>query len=344
MLPNSWLGYDAREYARLGHAGAARGRKGAQVENKGLFVGIDVGKRHVDVALGFTGAVTRHTNDDAGIEAILALLKDRQVALVVLEASGGYQRQLTAALLAAGLPAVAVNPRQVRDFAKATGRLEKTDALDARILALFAERVRPPVRPAVDEALELIQDWLTRRRQLVEMLVAERNRAQQAKAPIRRDIDAHIQWLKKRIRDSEQDLKPLMADHPAWDAEVELLDAQKGIGRVAALTLIATLPELGRLNRKQIAKLVGVAPLNRDSGTLRGKRTCWGGRAAVRACLYMVTLVATRHHPTIRAFYARLVASGKAKKVALVAAMRKYLTMLNALVRDHRQAKAPLTT
>lgn len=314
------------------------------MDDKLVFAGIDVGKYHVDLALGSDGEVSRFKNDDGGIEQILGVLKGRPVGLVVLEATGGYERQVMASLLGAGLPAVAVNPRQTRDFAKALGRLEKTDKVDARVLALFAERIRPPVRPLADESLREVLDWLTRRRQLVEMLVTEKNRVQQAKGAVRRDIEQHITWLKKRIRESEQDLSALLADCPAWDARVELLDAQKGVGRVAALTLVASLPELGTLNRKQIAKLVGVAPLSRDSGISRGQRSCWGGRAAVRACLYMATLVAIRHNPTIRPFYARLRAAGKPKMVALVAAMRKFLTILNALTRDHLAAahRAPV--
>jgi transposase len=303
------------------------------------FIGIDVGKRQVDVAI--DGEVRRFENNDGGIEQILGLMKGRDIGLVVMEASGGYQRQLLAALLGAGIPAVAINPRQARDFAKAVGRLEKTDEVDARTLALFAERIRPPVRPLPDESLQVMQDWLTRRQQLVEMYVAERNRSRQAQGAIRRDIEQHITWLKKRIRDSEKDLRGLLAECPAWDARVELLDNEKGIGPVAALTLVSSIPELGTLNRKQIAKLVGVAPLSRDSGALRGKRKCWGGRASVRACLYMATMVATKHHPTIRAFYARLVSAGKPKMVALVAAMRKFLTILNAITRDHLRATRP---
>jgi transposase len=307
---------------------------------KNVFVGIDVGKYHVDVAIGEDGELSRFKNDDSGIEEILSLLKGRQVGRIVLEASGGYERQLTASLLGADWPAVAVNPRQVRDFAKALGRLEKTDKVDARVLALFAERIRPPVRPMPDESIQVVQDWLTRRRQIVEMLVAEKNRAQQARREIRRSIEQHIAWLKKRLRDSEHDLKGLLASCPAWDARVELLDAQKGIGRISATSFVALIPELGTLTRKQIAKLIGLAPLNRDSGTMRGRRSVWGGRSAVRACLYMATLVAVRHHPLLRAFYARLLGRGKPKMVALVACMRKFLTILNAVTRDHLKATA----
>jgi transposase len=303
-----------------------------------VFVGIDVGKHFVDLAVDGNNEVTRYKNDDEGIEKILKALTGRTIGLVVLEATGGYERQVLASLLGAGFPAVAVNPRQVRDFAKALGKLEKTDNVDARVLARFAAVVQPKVRPRVPAQLDEVLQWLTRRRQLVEMLVAEKNRAQQARGGVLADIREHIEWLKKRVRDTEKDLKLLLKDAPEWDAKVELLDDQKGIGKLSALTLIASVPELGTLNRKQIAKLVGIAPLSRDSGTLRGRRTCWGGRPAVRACLYMATLTAIRHHPQVKAFYMRLRAAGKLPKVALVASMRKYLTILNALTRDQRAA------
>jgi transposase len=308
------------------------------MESRRLFVGIDVGKYHVDIALSGEREVSRFKNTDEGIEEILRLLEGRAVELVVLEASGGYERQILASLLGAGIPAVAVNPRQARDYAKALGKLEKTDAVDARMLARFAESVRPPVRSRPSEELAEVQDWLARRRQLVEMLVAEKNRSQHATGGVLKDIREHIEWLKKRIRDNERELGDLLKNAPEWNAEVEILDGEKGIGRIAALTLLAAVPEMGKLNRKQIAKLVGVAPLCRDSGTLRGKRTCWGGRADVRACLYMATLVAARFNETIRAFYRRLTSAGKPKKLALVACMRKLLTILNARVRDHRAA------
>lgn len=314
------------------------------MEPEKLFVGIDVGKYHVEIALSDEGEVSRFENDDSGIEKILSLLDGKPVGLVVLEASGGYERQVLASLLGAGIPAVAVNPRQARDFAKALGKLEKTDAVDARMLSRFARSIRPPVRPRVTEELAEVQDWLTRRRQLVEMLVAEKNRSQHAKHGVLKSIREHIDWLKKRIRDSEKDLGDMLKKAPEWNAEVEVLDSVKGVGRIMAMMLLAAVPELGSLNRKQIAKLVGVAPLCRDSGTLRGKRTCWGGRSDVRACLYMAALVAARFNATIQAFYRRLIAAGKPKKLALVACMRKLLTILNARIRDHRAALAGLRT
>jgi transposase len=310
-----------------------------------LFVGIDVGKRSVDVAFTGDDEVRSYSNDDEGIASILEQLKDRSVASVVMEATGGYQRQLLAALLSNGYPAVAVNPRQVRDFAKAVGQLEKTDKIDARVLALFAERIRPAVRPLVDEAVQELKDWMQRRRQLVEMLTAEKNRLHQAKSGIRRDIQLHIDWLKKRLRETEKDLKGQMTGCPAWDARIDLIDEHRGLGRISAMVLIAEIPELGTLSRRKIAKLVGVAPLSRDSGQSKGKRSVWGGRAAARATLYMATLTATRFNPEIRDFYKRLLSRGKLKKVALVAAMRKLLTILNASLRDHLaqgQQTAPL--
>jgi transposase len=302
-----------------------------------LYVGIDVGKRQVDVALGADAAARRFSNDDEGIEAILKLLAGpERVERVVLEASGGYQRQLLAALLAKGYPAVAVNPRQVRDFAKAAGKLEKTDAVDAGVLALFAERMKPHIRPVPDETLAEVSDWISRRRQLMEMLVAEKNRQQQAKGRVRRSIEQHIAWLKEQLRDNEKDLMGTMKSCPSWDAVVEVLDAEKGVGRLSAISLLAALPELGTLNRKKIAKLAGLAPISHDSGSFRGQRKIRGGRTAARSALYMATLVGTRCNPTLRTFYARLLAAGKCKSVALTACMRKLLTILNAIVRKQR--------
>jgi transposase len=307
------------------------------VADQSRFVGIDVGKRYVDMAFGGESKAERFANDDEGIVQILKRLEGREVEKIVLEASGGYQRQLLASLLAAKYPAVAVNPRQVRDFAKALGRLEKTDRVDATVLALFAERVRPEVRPAADPALEEIQEWVLRRAQLVGMLVAEKNRAQLAKVGgVRRDIDKHIDWLKRRLREMEKELSDLMKNSPDWNAQVELVDAEPGLGRLSSVALIAQLSELGKLSRRKIAKLVGVAPLSRDSGAHRGARVIWGGRSGVRTTLYMATLTPIRVNPAISEFYKRLVARGKIKKVAFVAAMRKLLTILNAIVRDGR--------
>jgi transposase len=300
-----------------------------------IFVGIDIAKADFVVACRPDGRSWTATNDPAGIVATVDRLCALAPSLIVLEATGGYETPLVAALAAAGLPVVVANPRQVRDFAKATGQLAKTDGLDAHLLALFAERVRPTPRPLPDAALQQLEALMTRRRQLVDMVTAERNRLEHASAPIRRNITDHVRWLERRVAAVDRDLDDTIQKSPVWRAQENLLRTVPGIGPVVSRTLLADLPELGRLNRKQIAALVGVAPLARDSGTLRGKRTVWGGRAPVRAVLYMGALVATRRNTVIRAFYLRLVAAGKPKKVALIACMRKLLTILNAMIRTN---------
>ena len=239
------------------------------------------------------------------------------------------------ALAAAALPVVVANPRQVHDFGKATGQLAKTDRLDAQLLALFAERVQPAPRPVPDAALQQLAALSTRRRQLVDMLTAERNRLEHAAAPVRRELTRHIHWLKRRVTAVDRDLEDTLQQSPIWRAKENLLRSAPGVGPVVSRTLLTDLPELGQLTRKEIAALVGVAPLARDSGTLRGTRVIWGGRAPVRAVLYMGALVAAHRNPVIRAFYRRLLALGKPKKVALVACMRKLLTILNAMMRTN---------
>jgi len=297
------------------------------------FVGIDVAKATLDVAARPSGEHWSAPNDEAGIRALVARLQPLAPALIVLEATGGFETATVAAVAAAGLAVVVANPRQVRDFARATGQLAKTDALDAQVLALFAERVRPEPRPLPDAAVQALDAFLTRRRQLLEMLTAEKNRLGFAAAPVRRDITQHIRWLERRLRDVDGDLEQAIHASPVWRAKEDLLRSVPGVGPVVSRTLLGELPELGTLTHKQIAALVGVAPRACDSGTLRGKRMVWGGRAPVRAVLYMGALVATRHNPAIRAFYARLRAAGKPAKVALVACMRKLLTILNAILR-----------
>jgi transposase len=253
--------------------------------------------------------------------------------LIVLEASGGLERKVTRALASAELPVVVVNPRQVRDFAKATGRLAKTDRMDAEVLALFGEAVRPALRPLADEVLLELRALIARRRQITEMIVAERNRLCGASRAVQKRIDAHIRWLEAELDRADKDLDQSIRQSPIWQENQDLLRSVPGVGPVISRTLLAELPELGRLNRKQIAALVGVAPLNRDSGTLKGRRTIWGGRATVRATLYMAALVASRRNSVIRTFYKRLCNAGKAPKVALVACMRKLLTILNAMIK-----------
>jgi len=299
-----------------------------------VHVGIDVAKDRLDAALEPGGEAWQVTNHEAGIAALVERLQELEPATVILEATGGYELPLVGALLGARLPATVVNPRQVRDFARATGQLAKTDAIDARVLARFGAAVRPEPREVPDEATRELAALVGRRRQLIEMLIAEKNRLRLAARPVRRDIQQHIRWLERRLSDLDGDLSRQVRSSPQWREQDDLLQSVPGVGPISSVTLLAQLPELGRLNRKEIAALVGVAPLNRDSGTLRGRRRVWGGRAHVRAALYMATLTATRCNPAIRAFYERLVAAGKPKKVALVACMRRLLTALNAISRD----------
>jgi transposase len=305
------------------------------------FIGIDVAKAQLEFAHRPSGATGRVPNDDSGIAALVAQVQAAGPALIVCEATGGYEAAVVAALATAGLPVVIANPRQVRDFAKATGQLAKTDAIDAQILALFAERVRPEPRVLPDAAAQALTALLTRRRQLIEMLVAERNRLLIAAPAVRRDLQQHIRFLERRLREADDELHTAVKLSPVWRVKDDLLQSVPGVGRVVSLTLLAELPELGRLSHKQIAALVGVAPLNRDSGTLRGKRLVYGGRAPVRAVLYMAALVASRRNPVIRAFYARLRAAGKPAKVALTACMRKLLTILNAIARSGTPWQSP---
>jgi transposase len=305
-----------------------------------LYVGIDVAKDWLDVAVQPAGGPWRVGHDAAGLAELVARLDALAPTLVVLEASGGYERPALAALTAAGLPVALVNPRQARDFARSTGQLAKTDRLDAQALARFAQAVQPPARPAPPAETQALAATLARRRQLLEMLTAEQNRLRTALAPVRPQLEAHIAWLKAAVKEIDGDLARQVAADPTWRERADLLRSAPGVGRVLSVTLLAELPELGRLDRRQLAKLVGVAPLADDSGKRRGKRTIWGGRATVRCTLYMATVAATRFNPVIRDFYQRLQANGKPKAVALVACMRKLLTILNAMLR-HGAAWAP---
>lgn len=301
-----------------------------------LFVGIDVAKGHLDLAVRPTQETWQAPHDDPSIQEIISRLRELQPTLVALEATGGLELPLVAALGVAGLPVAVVNPRQVRDFAKATGRLAKTDRLDAQVLAHFAEAVRPQPQPLPDAQGQELAALLTRRQQLVQMLTAEKNRLGSALPPVRPGLQAHIQWLEQELRELDRGLRDTIKASPLWRAKDNLMRGTPGIGPVVSLTLLADLPQLGGLNRQQVSALVGVAPLNRDSGTLRGKRGIWGGRARVRAALYMAALVATRCNPAIRNFYHRLLEAGKPKKVALVACMRKLLTILNSMLKHNR--------
>ena len=303
------------------------------MDSAGIWIGIDVSKDQLDVALGVEGAAWSVPNDEGGISELVAALRGQPCALVVLEATGGFEMPAASALVAAGVPTVIIKPRQVRDFARATGQLAKTDRLDARILALFAERVRPEVRPLQDHDARLLDALMTRRRQLLDMITAERNRLGFAAPPLKKSIEKHIRWLQRELNGVDTDLGKAIEASSSWRAKETLFRSVPGVGPVLSRTLIAELPELGRLSRKEIAALVGVAPMARDSGKQHGRRMIFGGRRSVRHALYMSALVASRHNPTIQTFYSRLVASGKPPKLALTACMRKLLTILNAMAR-----------
>tara|TARA_B100000315_G_C14495337_1_gene549668 strand:- start:63 stop:1013 length:951 start_codon:yes stop_codon:yes gene_type:complete len=303
--------------------------------SKERYVGIDVSKKHLDIAIRPGNEHWVVDNDEDGIGDLVSRLKSVGPRLVVLEATGGLELSVTASLGAAGLPAAVVNPRQVRDFARATGQLAKTDRLDADVLARFGEAIKPTPRPLRDAEAQALSALLSRRRQVVGMLTAEKNRLHAALPSVRQEIRQHIVWLEKSLARLDDDLGGALRESPLWRERDDLLQSVPGVGPVLSVTLLAELPELGTLNRKQIASLVGVAPLNRDSGTLRGRRTVWGGRARVRATLYMATLAATRCNPVVRSFYRHLCTGGKVKKVALTACMRKLLTILNSMIKNH---------
>jgi transposase len=298
------------------------------------WIGIDVAKAWLDVARDGEERVERLPNDAEGIAALVATLVARTPQLVVLEATGGHETAVTASLVAAGLAVAVVNPRQVRDFAKATGQLAKSDTLDARVLALFAARVQPTPRPLPDAVAQDVAALLARRRQLLEMRTAEQHRRPSLAPRLRPALDAHVVWLSQQLAELDGELDRTLRDSPVWQEKEDLLRSIPGIGPVVARTLLGELPELGRLDRWEVAALAGVAPLNQDSGRRQGKRRTWGGRAPVRAALYMAAVTATRCNPAIRALYTRLCDAGKPAKVALVACMRKLLTIANAILRD----------
>jgi len=304
------------------------------------WIGIDVAKDQLDLAV-HGGKHWCARNDEAGVETVATDVVALAPTLVVLEATGGYERAVTAALAAKGLSVAVVNPRQVRDFAKATGVLAKTDELDARVLAHFAATVRPTPRTLADAQAQELKELVTRRRQVVSMLTAEKNRLPRTTKAVRERIKVHIVFLETELEEQNRDLDTLLQESPLWRAREDLLRSVPGVGPVTSATLVAALPELGRLSRKEIAALVGVAPLNRDSGQQRGHRIVWGGRAEVRAVLYMAALVATQHNSVIRTLYARLLEAGKPKKVAVVACMRKLLTILNAVLRTETPWREP---
>ena len=306
-----------------------------------IFIGIDVSKARLDVHVRPDGRRWQVTNDARGRHELVAEVRALAPRLVVLEATGGLELPMATELSAAGVAVAIVNPRQVRDFAKALGRLAKTDGIDSEVLALFGEKLCPEARPLKDEQQRALSALLSRRRQLVEMCSAEKNRLGSATDPsVRKDLKAHIRWLEKRLNDVNNDLDQMIRRSPVWKAKEDLLRGFTGVGPTVARTLTAELPELGTLNRKQIAALAGLAPFNRDSGTQHARRCIFGGRAAVRSALYMGALSAIRYNPVIRTLYERLRQAGKPPKVAITACMRKMLTILNAMVRDGRPWQA----
>jgi transposase len=300
------------------------------------FVGIDVSKDRLDVHLRPLGTAFAVARDGEGLASLVERLRGLAVALVVIEATGGFEVTVAAAIAGAGLPLAVVNPRQIRDFARAIGRLAKTDALDAEVIARFAEQIRPPVRPVPDAQARVLAELVARRRQLIEMIVAETNRRRMlTQSRLLRGIERHLKALQKELTAIERDIDDEIKGSPAWREKEELLISVPGIGPTVARTLIAELPELGALGRRQIAALAGLAPINRDSGRMRGRRQIAGGRAGVRSALYMAALTAMRCNPAIKLFGERLKATGKQTKLVLIAAARKLLTIANALLRDH---------
>ena len=300
-----------------------------------LYVGMDVSKATLDICVS-DGETWQVANDDRAMQELCARMAALEPALVVLEATGGYELRAAGALAAAHVPVAVVNPRQVRSYARSMGQLAKTDRIDARILARFAAAVRPEPRPLPDAETMALDALITRRRQLVAMSAAEQTRLETAAPITRKQIKLHIGWLRRELAKIDEDIDGMVKRSPLWRAKDDLLQSVPGIGETTSRTLLALLPELGTLNRKQIAALVGVAPFNRDSGTLRGRRRIWGGRARVRTALYMAAFVGRRWNPTLKAFYDRLRDAGKPAKVAMVACMHKLLTVINAMVRDGR--------
>jgi len=296
-----------------------------------VVMGIDICEATLDWSRSDDGRYASVGYNRAQLEQLIRELREHPVSLVVCEATGGLERELVGTLIAAGVPVAVVNPRQVRDFARSNGQLAKTDRLDAGSIAAFGVAVRPRIYVPKDELVQALADQMARRQQLVAMRVEEKNRLDRAAKAVRKNIRKHVEWLDRQIRALDSDIDGMLKASPQWQAKLELLEGLKGIGPVMRASCLAWLPELGQLNRKAIAALVGVAPFACDSGTMRGKRVIWGGRKVVRDALYMSALVATRHNPTIKAYYQRLIQRGKPKKLALVACMRKLLTIINAL-------------
>lgn len=302
-----------------------------------FFVGIDISKDQLDMAVWGEEDIWSYDNNETGIHDLIEVMRFMSPKLIVLEASGGWEVSLALELGFAKLPVVVINPTRVRNFARATGQWAKTDRLDALMLARFAEAVRPEVRPLRNEEQAQLAAYITRRRQLNGMLTAEKNRRSTTRMPVSHRLEEHIAWLTNELKSLEEEIGRFIQASPVWKKKQTLLKSVPGVGQVTSVTLLAELPELGTLNRQKIAALVGLAPFNKDSGPRRGKRRIFGGRAGVRSTLYMAALVAIKYNPVIRGFYERLLAQGKVKKVAITACMRKLLIILNAMVRDQKQ-------
>lgn len=305
------------------------------------YIGIDVSKQQLDVFILPTGEYRHYTNTPAGFAELLHAVAQVKACCLVLEATGGLEMPVVQAMATADLAVAVVNPRQIRDFAKASGTLAKTDRLDAQIIAKFAKAVALQPRPLKDEQLLDLSALVKRRQQLLEMLTAEQNRLRTAPKALHKQLQAHVQWLKQQLNNNDHERDQFIKHSPLWQAKADLLRSAPGIGPVASSSLIADLPELGCLNRREIAALAGLAPFNRDSGLLRGRRTIWGGRANIRRVLFMATLSATQHNPVIKAFYQKLIQAGKPHKVAMTACMRKFLVILNTMMRYQTPWRTP---
>ncbi|MEP0913832.1 transposase [Leptolyngbya sp. GB1-A1] len=308
------------------------------------WVGIDVSKANLDVYLRPSGKQFQFNNQTSGIVELIEQLQAFEIKQVILEASGGLELEAAQALQEQGYAISIINPRQGRDFAKASGKLAKTDRIDAAVLAHFGQAMQPAVTVLPNANEQTLQEFVTRRRQLVDMLAAEKNRQSSLRGKMRQDVEAHLEWLEKRIEQLDREIEELSQEQEQWRCRIKVLKSVPGIGKVIATTLVAALPELGQVSDKRISALVGVAPFNRESGKYRGSRTIWGGRSRVRSVLYMGVLVAVRHNRILKSFYARLLAGGKAKKVALIACMHKLLRILNAMVRDGETWRVPAST
>ena len=300
------------------------------------WVGIDVCQKYLDVYVRPIGNLFQVTNNEVGIGKLVQTLSQIKPELIVVEATGGMEIDVAVKLTGAGLAVAIINPRQARDFAKATGTLAKTDAIDAEVLAHFADAIRPQVRQISDESSRQLEDLVARRRQISDMITAEKNRRRGKTNSVQADIKEHIEWLEKRLQEIESQISLALANNQDWQQKLKLLTSVPGVGEVVAVTLISSLPELGTLSHKSISYLVGVAPLNKDSGKFRGQRRIWGGRAKIRCVLYMAALVAIRFNPPIKVFYERLIQKGKLKKVAITACMHKLLIFLNAMMRSNQ--------